>query len=80
MDLIDAFDCLIGQNDQNIQESEDNRMNSEKIVQKQLEFYNNHDLEGFISTYYDEVEVYNLIDNSIMIRGKEQLKDSYREI
>jgi hypothetical protein len=54
-------------------------MDSEKIVQKQLDFYNNHDLEGFISTYYDDVGIYNLIDNSVMIRGKEQLKDSYRE-
>ena len=54
-------------------------MNPEEIVQKQLDFYNNLDLEGFVSTYYDEVEIYNLIDNSIMMKGKEQLKNSYRE-
>lgn len=54
-------------------------MNPEEIVQKQLDFYNDHDLEGFVSTYYGEIEIYNLMDNSIMIRGKEQLKSSYRE-
>lgn len=51
----------------------------EEIVQKQLDFYNNHDLEGFISTYDDEIEIYNLDDNSVMIKGKEQLKNNYRE-
>ncbi|AGF55592.1 hypothetical protein B0P06_000305 [Clostridium saccharoperbutylacetonicum] len=54
-------------------------MNPEEIVKKQLDFYNKHDLEGFVSTYHNEVEIYNLIDNSIMIKGKEQLKNSYRE-
>ncbi len=54
-------------------------MNPEEIVQKQLEFYNKHDLEGFISTYYDDIEIYNLMNNSIMIKGKEQLKSSYQE-
>lgn len=60
-------------------ESEENKMNPEEIVKKQLDFYNKHDLEGFMSTYNNEVEIYNLIDNSIMIKGKEQLKNSYRE-
>ena len=54
-------------------------MNPEEIVQKQLDFYNNHDLEGFVSTYHDEIEIYNLIDNSIMMKSKEQLMKSYRE-
>ncbi len=54
-------------------------MNPEEIVEKQLVFYNDHDLESFISTYHDEIEIYNLMNNSIIIRGKEQLKNSYRE-
>ena len=45
----------------------------EEIVQKQLDFYNNHDLEGFVSTYDDNIEIYNLDNNSIMLKGKEQL-------
>lgn len=50
-----------------------------EVVQKQLDFYNNHDLDGFVSTYDDNIEIYNLDDNSIMINGKEQLKNNYRE-
>lgn len=54
-------------------------MKPEEIVQKQLDFYNNHDLESFISTYDDDIEIYDLADNSIMIKGKEKLKNNYRE-
>lgn len=54
-------------------------MNPEEIVQKQLEFYNNHDLDGFISTYHEEIKIYNLIDNSIILEGKESLREKYSE-
>lgn len=52
---------------------------AEEIVQKQLDFYNAHDLEGFISTYSDDVKIYNLIDNTIIMEGKELLKENYKE-
>lgn len=51
---------------------------AEEIVQKQLDFYNAHDLEGFISTYSDDVKIYNLIDNTIIMEGKELLKENYK--
>lgn len=52
---------------------------AEEIVQKQLDFYNAHDLEGFISTYSDDVKIYNLIDNTIIMEGKKLLKENYKE-
>lgn len=52
-------------------------MNSEEIVKRQLDFYNDHNLEGFVSTYHNDVVIYNLIDNSVMIKGKEALKEKY---
>lgn len=52
---------------------------AEEIVQKQLDFYNAHDLEGFISTYSDDIKIYNLIDNTIIMEGKELLKENYKE-
>ncbi len=52
---------------------------SEDIVQKQLDYYNNHDLEGFMSTYHDDVEVRNLIDNSLIFSGKKLMIDRYRQ-
>ncbi|WP_099189615.1 nuclear transport factor 2 family protein [Tepidibacter mesophilus] len=54
-------------------------MNCEKIVQNQLDFYNAHNLEGFISTYSDDITIYNLIDNTVMLKGKETLKEKYYE-
>lgn len=52
---------------------------AEEIVQKQLDFYNAHDLEGFISTYSDDIKIYNLIDNTIIMEGKKLLKENYKE-
>lgn len=49
------------------------------IVDRQLDFYNNHDLDGFISTYHDDIKIYNLSDNTILLEGKEELKVKYRE-
>ncbi|QUI25751.1 nuclear transport factor 2 family protein [Vallitalea pronyensis] len=54
-------------------------MNPQEIVNKQLEFYNNHNLDGFISTYHDDVKIFNLEDNSVILEGKKALKERYRE-
>ncbi len=50
-----------------------------EVVQNQLDYYNNHDLDGFLSTYKEDVKIYNLIDHSIILEGKEALKEKYRE-
>lgn len=47
-----------------------------EIVDLQLEFYNNHDLEGFCSTYTDDVEVYS--HDKRVVKGKDQLRGNYR--
>lgn len=51
----------------------------EELIQKQLEFYNAHDLEGFLSLYSENIKIYNLIDNTIIMEGTEELKNNYRE-
>ncbi|WP_174727502.1 nuclear transport factor 2 family protein [Mesobacillus harenae] len=51
----------------------------EKIVQDQIEFYNHGDLEGFASTYADHITVYTFPDNTVTLRGKQELMDRYRE-
>lgn len=56
-----------------------NNIKPEEVVQKQLDYYNNHNLEGFCFTYSDEIEVINLIDNTIIFKGKKALEDRYRE-
>lgn len=52
---------------------------AESIVQKQLDYYNAADLENFVSTYHDEIEILRLEDDSIILRGKEALRKKYRE-
>ncbi len=52
---------------------------AEKVVQKQLDYYNANNLEGFISTYHDNIEILNMEDNALILRGKKALKEKYRE-
>ena len=52
----------------------------ETIVQEQLDFYNIHDLENFLSMYHDDIKIYNLADNSLILDGKEQLRERYSRI
>lgn len=51
----------------------------ESVVQKQLDYYNDNNLEGFISTYHDDVEILSLEDNTLIMKGKEALIEKYRE-
>ncbi len=53
--------------------------NVENVIQKQLDYYNSNDLEGFVSTYHNDIEILNLEDNSVMLKGKEALMEKYRE-
>jgi len=54
-------------------------MSIEKIVQQQIEFYNAGDLEGFASTYSDDIVVYTFPDNTVTLSGKQALIERYRE-
>jgi len=53
---------------------------AEEMAKKQLECYNNHDLEGFLSAYHDDTKVYNLIDGSLIMEGKEAMRARYGEL
>jgi len=43
-----------------------------------LGFMERTDLEGFTSTYREDVELLSLEDNSVILRGKEALREKYR--
>ena len=49
-----------------------------ELAEKQLECYNNHDLEGFLSAYHDDTKIYN-IDGSLIMEGKEAMRERYGE-
>ena len=54
-------------------------MSPEDIVQKQVEYYNNHDLDGFISMYDDSIELYTINNTNPDLTGMSELKKKYNE-
>jgi len=56
-------------------------MNKEEdIVQKQLNAYNNLNLEEFSSLYSEDIEIYNFADPKPFIKGIAALKKVYKEV
>ena len=49
----------------------------EDVVQRQLEAYNAHDLEGFVATYGDAVQVFLMPNSDPVISGKAALAGHY---
>ena len=52
---------------------------AEKVVQRQLDAYNAHDLQAFVATYSDDVSVYKVPATSPTMSGKQQLTEFYRD-
>ncbi len=51
---------------------------AETIVQKQVDAYNQKDIELFLSFYSDDVKIYNF-PNKLTSEGKEQLRKDFTE-
>ena len=51
---------------------------AEAIVQRQLEAYNAHDIDAFVATYADDVQLFELPDK-VLMRGAAQLRERYAE-
>jgi len=47
-----------------------------KVVDQQLNAYNNQDIEAFIATYHPKVEIYNF-PNELKYIGRDKLKQNY---
>lgn len=56
--------------------NDDIEKNAEKIVQKQLDRYNNRDIDGFMNTYAKDVKVYDF-PNKLLYEGQEKMKKQY---
>lgn len=51
----------------------------EIIVQKQVEAYNNKDIDVFLATYSDDIEIYNF-PNILTMKGKNEMREVYSEM
>lgn len=49
---------------------------AQEIVDLQLEYYNNHDLDGFCTTFSENVEVYK--SDKLVAKGQSELRKYYR--
>jgi hypothetical protein len=52
----------------------------EQIVQINLDFYNNRDIEGFMSSFSNDITFYNYADNKPTTIGLEQVRKLYKEL
>lgn len=50
-----------------------------EIVEEQLKYYNNHDIEGFVSTYSQNIELYNLGEKEPFLQGIAALRERYTQ-
>ena len=55
-------------------------MHPEDIVKKQVIAYNARNIEDFTNCHHPEVELYNFSKSTPFAKGREQLKNIYREI
>lgn len=51
----------------------------ETIVQKQVDAYNNKDIDAFLATYSDDIEIYNF-PNLLSMKGKAEMREVYSEM
>ncbi len=49
----------------------------EQIVQKNLDFYNKRDIEGFMGSFSDSITFYNFSDNKITAMGLTEVRKLY---
>lgn len=52
---------------------------AERVVQRQLDAYNAHDLQAFIATYAEDVALYRVPQTTPAISGKQKLTEFYRD-
>tara|TARA_R110001632_G_scaffold29662_13_gene78627 strand:+ start:7823 stop:8248 length:426 start_codon:yes stop_codon:yes gene_type:complete len=55
-------------------------MTSEEIVQENLDFYNNRNIEGFMSSFSKSIKMYNLEEPKPTIVGFSEVKEVYNSL
>ncbi len=64
-------------NNPNIQADTTNYPSPAYLAQAQLDAYNAHDIDAFVSVYADSVEVYEF-PNKLILKGKDNMYQSYK--
>lgn len=52
----------------------------EDVVQRQLDAFNDHDLDALLSLFADDVVIHDLIDGSVVLRGISAFRARYERV
>jgi hypothetical protein len=52
----------------------------EQVVQKNLDFYNARNIDGFMSLFADDIKFYNFSDGKVTITGLDECRQIYKEL
>lgn len=55
-------------------------MNPESIIQKQVEAYNQRDIEVFVACHHPEVELYNFSASTPFATGRAKVREIYSDV
>lgn len=51
-----------------------------ETVQKQLDSYNNRDIEGFLDTFSDDIQIFNLFEGKLVVDGLDACRSLYQNL
>lgn len=52
----------------------------EQVVQENLDFYNNRNIEGFMTSFSEDIKMYNLGDPKPTVVGRDQVRKVYTNL
>lgn len=55
-------------------------MTPEQIVQENLDFYNDRNIEGFMTSFSEDIKIYNLGDPKPTVVGREEVRKVYTNL
>ena len=55
-------------------------MTPEQIVQENLDFYNDRNIEGFMSSFAEDIKMYNLGQSNPSVVGKDEVRKVYTKL
>ena len=53
---------------------------AEQVVQENLDFYNNRNIEGFMSSFSEDIKMYNLGQSDPSVEGKDNVRAVYTKL
>ena len=56
------------------------KMTAEQVVQENLDFYNDRDIDGFMTSFSDAIEMYNLGDPNPTVVGRAEVRRVYTNL